>query len=333
MSRFYRILVILLTTLNACQSNPLKTSTPLQTTSLPTSTSTLPAFHTSSPTLIPTITPSPTPHSPVPTFSHVTLIILENKEFGTVIGNRAMPNFNTWAQQYALLTQHYAIRHPSLPNYFALIAGDTFGITTNCEDCWIDAPSLPDLIEASGRAWKTYQEDIRSPCFLGSTLSYVQKHNPFVYFDSIRLNEERCTHSVVSLEQMAADLQSGYYPDFAFITPNLWNSAHDGPLEDADAWLGRIVPQLMQPPAYDGRSLIIITWDEGQGNHTCCGLETGGGRIATVFISPLVKQGFQDDTPYTHYSILKTISTAWNLPVLGHTADESTKLIEAVWAK
>ncbi len=331
MSRFWGMLAILLTFLNACQPIPLELPTPDRTISLPTSTAILAT--TSTPTLIPTITPSPTPLPPLPAFSHITIIVLENKEFGTVIGNPAMPNFNAWAQQYALLTQHYAIRHPSLPNYLALIAGDTFKVTTNCEDCWIDAPSLPDLIEDSGRTWKTYQEDIRSPCFLGSTLSYVQKHNPFVYFNSIRLNEERCVRSVVSLEQMVIDLQSGYYPDFAFITPNLWNSAHDGPLEDADAWLGRIVPQLMQPPAYDRHSLIIITWDEGQGDHSCCGLETGGGRIATIFISPLVKQGFQDNTPYTHYSILKTILTAWNLPALGHAADESTELIEAVWAK
>ena len=78
--------------------------------------------------------------------------------------------------------------------------------------------------------------------------------------------------------------------------------------------------------------LIIITWDEGQGAHSCCGLpELAGGRIATVLISPQVKENFQDEMPYSHYSILKTISEAWSLPYLGHAADAETPLITAPW--
>jgi hypothetical protein len=44
-----------------------------------------------------------------------------------------------------------------------------------------------------------------------------------------------------------------------------------------------------------------------------------------------VKAGFQDATPYSHYSILKTISEAWGLPYLGHAADTETSLITAPW--
>jgi len=83
--------------------------------------------------------------------------------------------------------------------------------------------------------------------------------------------------------------------------------------------------------AKDG--LIILTWDEGQGDHTCCGLETGGGRIATILISPLARGGFQDDTPYTLYSLLRLISVAWDLPLLGYAGDDHTALIEAPWQK
>jgi hypothetical protein len=53
--------------------------------------------------------------------------------------------------------------------------------------------------------------------------------------------------------------------------------------------------------------------------------------VATILISPQVKPAFQDDTPYSHYSILKTISAAWGLPYLGHAADEQTALITAPW--
>jgi len=78
--------------------------------------------------------------------------------------------------------------------------------------------------------------------------------------------------------------------------------------------------------------LLVMTFDEGQGTHSCCGLPPlAGGRVATVFYSPLVKNGFEDSTPYTHYSLLKTISEAWGLPYLGHAVDDNNVLITAPW--
>ena len=282
-----------------------------------------------SPTPPPTATSAPL----VPDFKHILIIVFENKEFGTVIGNRLMPVFNDLASRYTLLTQYYAVTHPSLPNYISMIGGDTFGITSNCENCFINAPSLPDLIEASGRTWATYQEDMPSPCFIGSKVNYVMKHNPFVYFDSIRLDANRCTKSVLPLTRLQTDLEAGALPNFIFITPNLCNSAHDCTLRVADDWLNMQLSLLM--PALDATAepyLIILTWDEGQGDHSCCGLpESAGGRVATILISPQVKIGFQDATPYSHYSLLKTISASWGLPYLGHAADELTSLIIAPW--
>jgi len=269
----------------------------------------------------------------VPPFEHIVLILFENKEFGTVIGNDDMPTFNRLAQENTLLTQFYAIMHPSLPNYIALIGGDTFGITRDCNDCYVNAPSLPDLIEASGRTWKTYQEDMPRPCYLGGTLSYAQKHNPFIYFDSIRLDQTRCERSIVPLTELSTDIETDALPNYIFITPNICNDAHDCSLKVADRWLENLLAKLV--PALDATTqpyLIVLTFDEGQGNHSCCGLpEDAGGRIPVVLISPLVKNGFQDDTPYTHYSLLKTIAESWGLAYLGHAADENNVLITAPW--
>lgn len=291
--------------------------------------SALPA--TGTPTLVPSASPTVTPRRPVPAFSHIAIIVLENKEYSTVIGNPQMPNFNGWAEEYTLLTQHYAIRHPSLPNYIAMIGGDTFGIDSNCTDCYIDAVSLPDLIEASGRTWKTYQENMPEPCYLNDTHLYVRKHNPFIYFDPIRLDEQRCRSHVVPLTELETDLASGELPDFIFITPDICNSAHDCSLQTADTWLGKYVDWLLGDVEMARNGLIILTWDEGQGDHTCCGLETGGGRIATILISPHARRGFQDDTPYTLYSLLKMISAAWDLPLLGRAGEDANALIEAPW--
>lgn len=288
---------------------------------------------TAASTAVPSVTPSPTPAPLVPNFEHIVVIVFENKEFEHVIGNRDMPIFNRLAGDYMLLTQHYAIRHPSLPNYLAMIGGDTFGVNRNCEDCFVDAPSLPDLIEASGRTWKTYQEDMPRPCFVGDWGNYAQKHNPFMYFDPIRLDAARCERTVRPLTDLPADLAAGALPNFVFITPNLCNIAHDCWLGIADNWLGvQMKPIMDYFSAHSQSFLVILTWDEGTSDASCCGLpRKAGGRIATVLISPQVKYGFEDDTPYTLYSLLKTIAEAWGLPYLGHAADDDNALIVKPW--
>jgi phospholipase C len=303
---------------------------PVPTPISPTST---PVPPTATSTVAPTFTPSSTPEPLAPNFEHIVIIVFENKEFDRVIGNEDMPNFNRFASDYTLLTQHYAVRHPSLPNYIAMIGGDTFGIDRNCEDCFIDAPSLPDLIETSGRTWKTYQEDMPRPCFIGDWGDYAQKHNPFMYFNPIRLDAARCEEHVRPLTDLAADLAAGALPNFVFITPNLCNSAHDCWLGITDDWLGVQMQSLLGYfSAHSQSFLIILTWDEGDSEASCCGLpEEAGGRIATVLISPQVKSGFEDDTPYTLYSLLKTIAEAWKLPTLGHAADAENLLIVNPW--
>ena len=320
--------MLLLFSLAACTTSAPPTLIP--TVPPPTSTSTpLPPTATD----LPTVTPTATPRPLVPNFGHIAIIMFENKEFGSVIGNPLMPTYNRLAQEYSLLTQYYAIRHPSLPNYIALTGGDTFGIDRNCEDCFINATSLPDLIEASGRTWKTYQEDMPQPCFLGSTHLYAQKHNPYIYFDPIRLNPERCARSIVPLTAMQTDITANALPNFMFIKPNLCNDSHDCSLDVSDAWLTNLLNTLI--PALDATGqtyFVAMLFEEGQGEHTCCGLpEPGGGRVPMVIYSPQVQNGFEDPTPYTHYSLLKTISEAWGLPYLGHAAEPNHVLITAPW--
>ncbi len=327
-------LILLIAFLVACNGSALPLTPTLLPTSFPSPTPFVPRPSTPTPTPTftpqPTSTPVPTPPPPVPAFQHILVIVFENKEFGTVINNSRMAYFNQLAREYTLLTQYYAITHPSLPNYLAIIGGDTFGIQRNCEKCFIQAYNLVDALEAGGYTWKTYQENMPSPCFLGSTLKYVQKHNPFIYFDSIRLDPQRC-QKIVPLTELYTDLDQQTLPNFVFITPNLCHSAHDCGLEVADAWLKELLG-VLQPKleSWNIPYLIVLTWDEGQGKHSCCGLPPeAGGRVATVLISPQVRHGFQDETPYTHYSLLKTILSAWKLPLFGHAAEDNHALIEA----
>ena len=333
MLKFYsHIFAVLLAGLFLCACSPaMPTAAPPSATASPL------------PPLTPTFTPSPTvnatstPTSLVPNFQHIVIVVFENEEFGSVVGNSKMPYFNKLARSYTLLTQYYAVTHPSLPNYIAMIGGDTLGITFDCTSCRVvpdDTQSLPDLVEASGRTWKTYQEDMPSSCFAGTESGkYAMKHNPFIYFMPIRLDAQRCNRSIVPLTQLSLDIAAGAFPNFIFVTPNMCNDAHDCDVRTADTWLEGFMNRLMPPlDQSDQPYLIVLTWDEGQGNHSCCGLPAeAGGRIATILVSPQAKNGFQDSTPYTHYSLLKTIESAWGLPYLKHAADTQTSVIVAPW--
>lgn len=336
LTKFIPALLLLITVLG-CGNAPAVTPTappPASTvTSFPTQTQ-LPT-QLPQPSQTPATVPSPsaTAESDVPNFDHIVMVMFENKEFGSVIGNSLMPTYNKLARENTLLTQYYAVIHPSLPNYIALMGGDTFGITSDCHKCFVDAPSLPDLIEASGRTWKTYQEDMPSPCYVGDTDTYVQKHNPFVYFDPIRTDTARCERSVVPLTALQSDMEAGSLPNFIFIMPNLCNTSHDCALDVADAWLTNLLGELVPALDASGESyLLVMMFEEGQGKHSCCGLpEEAGGRVPVVLYSPLAKNGFEDSTPYTHYSLLKTISAAWDLPYLGHAAEDNNVLITSPW--
>ncbi len=286
------------------------------------------------PRLIGEAPPRPAPGSSVPRFSHVVIIILENEESASVVGSRLMPNLNRWANEFTLLASYFGVTHPSLPNYLALFSGDFFGIQDDCTDCHVNAPSLPDLLEAAGRTWKGYFEGLPSAGFTGAFAGlYAKKHNPFVYFDPILKDQARLERSVVPIDRLAADLEADALPDFAFVVPDLCNSAHDCGLDVADAWLGRVGKMILESKAFDGSSLLVVTFDEGDTNAGCCGAPAtgGGGQVATVLISPLVKKRFKDATPYSHYSLLKTILAAWGLGDLGHTSDPAVVPILKPW--
>lgn len=288
------------------------------------------------PALLATPTPTPPPvvaestidEFAIPNFEHIVLIVLENQYMQNVIGSGFMPNLNALAAQNVILSNYYAVAHPSLPNYLAMVSGSTQNITSDCIDCFVDQPNLADEVEASGRTWKAYLEDLPSPCFIGNKKPYVQIFNPFIYFNSIRLDENRCKRSIVPLDQLKIDLAAKALPNFVYIAPNLCNSGHDCDAQTADTWLGQIVAELQSSQALQMNSLIIITFDEGV--QPAISVPTSG-QVVTVLISPLARKNFVDATDYSHYSLLKTILTAWGLPQLGQTQLPTVKAINDPW--
>ncbi len=251
---------------------------------------------------------------------------MENEESTSIIGNGAAPYLNSLAQSHGLAASYYAISHPSLPNYLALTAGSTFGISSDCTTCYVNATNVADQVEASGRSWKAYMESMPSSCYVGDAYPYMQKHDPFIYYDDIRTNGARCAAHVVPFTQLSSDLSAGTVPNFAWITPNMCNDMHDCSIGTGDAWLANVVPGILASSAFTNGGVLFITWDEGSSSAGCCG-NAFGGQVATLVIAPNTVAGLRSTTNETHYSLLRTIEDSWGLSPLGQ-ANNATAMRE-----
>jgi acid phosphatase len=271
----------------------------------------------------PAATASPTPGSGLPNFSHVYVIILENKEYGGIVGSGSAPYLNALIARYGLTTNFHAEAHPSEPNYIALTSGGLQG--TDSDGTYnLSVPNLFDQVEASGRTWHVYAQGYPGNCFksfqaspvadgTGAVGDYVRKHNPAMSYTSISGNPTECANitKLTGFDPAAAD--------FEMIIPNEINDMHSSSTAAGDEFLKAFVPQILNSPAFD-KSVLFITWDEGDDSD----VQGGGGHIATIIASPNMAPGSRFDGACNHYSVLRTIELAWGLPLLGGAATAST---------
>ncbi len=256
----------------------------------------------------------------VPAFDHIFTIMMENHSYNEIIGSSQAPYINSLANQYGLATNYFGVSHPSLPNYLAATGGSTFGVTTDCTTCFQAQPNIAvDRVEASGRTWKGYMESMPSPCFVGDSGTYAQKHDPFIYYNDIRLNSTEC-NKVVPYTSFASDLAStATTPNYAWVTPNLCDDMHDCLISTGDTWLSQNVPTILNSPAFTTQnSLVLITWDEDDG--------TQNNQVPMLVIAKSVPAGFRSSTLYNHYSMLSTIESAWGLSPLTTNDGTATPL-------
>jgi acid phosphatase len=219
---------------------------------------------------------------------------------------------------YGLATDYFGATHPSQPNYLALFAGSTMGVTDNGA-YHLAGRNLADQLRDHDRSWHLYAQSYPGNCSQAATAyggvdldgqpgTYARKHNPAISFTDISSRPSRCRH--------ITDL-AGFDPaaaDFEMIVPNMSNDMHDGTTAQGDDFLAAFVPRITESPEFAG-SLLLITWDEGNTDRR------GGGHVATLVISPLVQAGFRSTIRHNHYSLLRTIQRAFGLGCLRHTCE------------
>lgn len=234
---------------------------------------------------------------------------MENKPYGSVIGSKDAPYENELAKACGLATDYRAITHPSLPNYPAATGGSTFGVTDDAGPSLhpISGTSLFQQLTQAGLSWRAYDESMPTTCDLNPSGRYAVKHNPAVYYTTVR---QQCAVDDVPLEShLSQDIAVGNLSSFAFVTPNLCDDTHDCSVQTGDTWLATWIPRIVAGPNYSSsNTLIVLTWDEGVGTSNL---------IPTMVIGPSVPTGTRSTAALTHYSLLLSTEELLGLPAIG----------------
>jgi|SRR5947209_3691308 len=270
--------------------------------------------------------PSPTAQISAGKRVHIAVIVMENQEYGDIIGQSSTPYINGLASQYGLATESFAITHPSLPNYLALTGGSTHGISSDCTKCSVPGTGLAGQLSAKHISWRAYMEDLpHSSCYRGDGPGgYAKRHNPFIYYRGIA-GKSRLCRNIVPLTRLASDERHNRLPRFVWITPNLCHDMHDCDPSAGDHFLAGLVPGLLKALGRNG--LLFLTWDEGSSNDGCCRF-AGGGHIATIVAGAGAKPHAQMGTAVDHYSVLRTIEDLYGLRRLGSAGCSCTPSLQ-----
>jgi hypothetical protein len=194
---------------------------------------------------------------------------------------------------------------------------------------------------------------------------YAVKHNPFPYVAEIQDDPAQFARQV-PIEQLFSDLGRDRAPEFSYIVPDQCRDMHglsspiapcggaadtdDNDVQRGDDETFWLVNAITGSPVWKrGRNAIFVVFDEGNGPLTCPAydpdhaIDTAPGsllppaecynplnfndKVVMIVITNYGLRGITDDHFYSHYSLLKTIEAAFDLPYLGHAADATTKTL------
>jgi hypothetical protein len=194
----------------------------------------------------------------------------------------------------------------------------------------------------------------------GTAPGYQTWRNPFVYFGSV-VGSSACASDDVGMSALKGDLASEKStPSFSYIAPGPCQDGNPTPcapgkgagMVAADAFLQKVVPEILSSKAYKQNGLLAITVDqapssgEDADSSSCCGQPnypnlpaptgvaklsgSGGGQVGLLLLSPFIKKGggLSQET-YNHFSLLATVEEAFGLGRLGYAGGSEVKPFSA----
>lgn len=221
----------------------------------------------------------------VPVYDHIVVVVMENHDYGQIIGGASgAPYLNSLAANGALLSNYRGITHPSEPNYLALYAGSTFGITDD-RTHKAPGPTLATILQGAGKTFAGYVE----------RQGRSHDHNPWETFPEGRSVER-------DFDAFPRD-DFVRLPTVSFVIPGVHHDMHDGTVSQGDQWVeANIGPYANWATTHN--SLLIVTWDESSSD--------ANNHVPAILYGAHVATGTYP-AAYNHYNILSTVLAASKL--------------------
>lgn len=253
---------------------------------------------------------------PLPHFDHIVVVVEENHSYDEIT-NADAPYLAALQRQAAVFSDAHAVTHPSQPNYLALFAGSTFGLTSDACPQQFAGANLGGELLARGLSFTGYSESLPQAGYTGCEVGsdsdplYARKHNPWVDFAALPATTNQ------PFSSFPTDLSQ--LPTVAFVVPNQQHDMHSGSIATGDSWLqDHLDAYVRWAPTH--KSLLIVTWDEDDGSDA--------NHILTLFFGAHVAAGRYAET-INHYDVLRTIEALEGLPFTNEAANAST--IADIW--
>ena len=185
---------------------------------------------------------------------------------------------------------------------------------------------------------------------------YAPKHNPFVYFRNVQQGTDPRNSLSNSLgfegiHGLYGDLRSGQMPTLAFIAPSQCNDQHgrgnagrlcsydpkdDGSQEGlnpalinrGDLTLRNLIGAIKASPAWRrGKNAIVVVWDENDYSRA-----PNTNQVVLIVDTNYGVRGVHSSMRYTHYSLLKSLESGFQVPCLNHACDADVNVMSDLFA-
>ena len=289
------------------------------------------------------------------------VVVIEEDRFSNAIGDtKDFPYLNQLAAGGLVYTNSHGVGHPSLPNYLALYAGSTLGVTDNGNTHTFTQPnlakSLNSLQVAPGQylSFVGFAETLPQngdtttriapdPTISGSAPDvYMRNYNPMAQFadagtqNGVAVSNAAVNKTFASFPTTAAGFAA--LPNVAFVIPNTNHNTHgsneqapwatdpanyDMFRKNADAWLSAKMNAYAQW-AKANNSILIITQDEEEDDYKIAST------VSTLIVGDprLVVPG-TNSTSVNHFNVTRTIEDMFGLPLLGSTGSVGDLTLDA----
>jgi hypothetical protein len=305
------------------------------------------------------VVPPSEPEAPEPgPIQHVFLISLASPGYDASFGSASqMPDLSaTLRPQGVLLTDYSLVDTAPLPNGIATISGQPPSAATKAgcpryEECVqeVETLTLSDQLVGARLHWHGYIEGMQNPeakpescvqpepeaAVAPAPSGYSPLLNPFIFFHSL-LDLGDCDENDVPLDKLAGDLKKvEKTANFSYIAPSLCNAGFRGNCPEgtpdgaaaADAFLAKVVPEILASPAYKKDGLLIVNFGAADPAAAAdpATAPANPSKVGAVLVSPLLTPGGTDAVAYNPYSVLRSIEDLFALDPLGKAAGAKVK--------